>query len=146
MAAPNPADVAQGLVDAVANVVSSTATGSKKLRRQTYLGLKINTPGFYVAERVLPRHGTMGRSGVDGTATFMCRLYAAPHSNDRAGADLLDSYLCPDGPSSVAAAIEADLKLGGRCNQLIVRGVEGYAIYEHGTDVYLGALYRVEVW
>lgn len=143
--------VATALCTAVAGVQSTSATGSKKLRTQPFLGLKVNTPGFYVAERLLPRHGTFGRGGVDGSpgstgSTFMCRLYAAQHSDDRGGAALLDEFLATDGATSIAAALEADPKLGGVCQASIVRGVEAYAIYESAGLPYLGAQWRVEVW
>lgn len=146
MAALNAAKVAAGLCANVASVVTSQATGSKILRPLHYLPLQPNALGFYVAERLLPRHLTSGRGGVDQEATFMCRVYAAPHSNDRAGADLLDEFLAADGPSSIAAAIESDLTAGGGCQQLVVRGVEAYAIYVHAGDSFLGAQWRVGAW
>lgn len=146
MAALNVHGVALGLCANVASVITSTATGSKKLRPVHYLPLQPNALGFYVAERLLPRHLTSGRGGVDQEATFMCRVYAAPHSNDRAGADLMDEFLAADGPSSVSAAIESDRTAGGACQQVIVRGVEAYAIYVHDGDQYLGAQWRVGVW
>lgn len=146
MAALNVKLTAAGICTNVASVVSSSTTGSKKLRPLHFLPLKPNALGFYVAERILPRHLTSGRGGVDQAATFMCRLYAAPHSNDRDGADLLDEFLQPDGPSSVSAAIESDLTAGGGCQQLIVRGVEAYAVYVHADASFIGAQWRVEVW
>lgn len=145
--------VATALCTAVAGVTSTSATGSKKLRTKSFLPLTINTPGFYVAERILPRHGSMGRGAgaVDGQpgstgSTFMCRLYAAPHSDDRTGAALLDEFMASDGATSVSAALEADPKLGGVCQASVIRGIEGYAIYVANGDAYIGSQWRMEVW
>lgn len=129
---------------------AATITTPAKLRCFHYPKLQISPPQFQVRERTTMFDESMGR-GLDAH-TFICQLLVAPESNDRDGAELLDAYLKPDGPTSVRQALTrnggaaADRTLGGICQGMRVIDVEAYAIYQVGGIGYLGAQFRVAVW
>jgi hypothetical protein len=81
---------------------------------------------------------------------FVVRVFVGL-SNDRAAQERLWPMLASAGPSSVKAAIESDPKLGGACDDLIVRKTRGPRPYrpslrpdQAGPEL-LGAEWTVEV-
>lgn len=65
--------------------------------------------------------------------------------SERTGQDNLDKYLAGSGDSSIKAAIESDITLGGACNALRVTSAES-GTYMAGDVEYLSYRYRVTIW
>lgn len=79
-------------------------------------------------------------------AAYVVGVFVSRGDSDK-GRSLLVDYLAPSGSSSIKAAIETDLTLGGACKTLIVERVRGaYRLYTVGGTDYLGALIDVRVW
>lgn len=80
------------------------------------------------------------------TMMFEVILLAAPVGDGLARAqDKLDPYLDESGTSSVRAAIEADVQLGGKAEYVTVTGWRQYASMEVGGVEFLGAIFDVAV-
>lgn len=76
--------------------------------------------------------------------THSCGIYVP--NNDAGHLDLSD-FLEDTGPTSIKAAIEADLTLGGTAKTLSVVSVTGaYRLYTIGGTDYLGAVFNIQVW
>lgn len=60
--------------------------------------------------------------------------------------DAIDAYLARTGASSIKAAIEADVTLGGVAHSTRVIGWADYGTISMGGVEYFGARLRVEVW
>lgn len=74
------------------------------------------------------------------------RIYVN-RANERAAQDALDGYLAASGPTSVKAAIEADMTLGGAAQVCRVTGTKpgSYGVYNVGNVHYLGVEFLCEV-
>lgn len=118
----------------------ATITG---LRALSYMPDRVSVPSAIVGEVGIVFDGAFAR-GLD-TITISIRVYVSKAS-DRAGQDKLDGYLAGSGATSLKAAIQSDLTLGGACQTLQVSAVSGYGVYEVGGTDYLGAEFTVTVY
>lgn len=101
----------------------------------------VSAPHFYVGEWTLQYDQTFGGL-VD--AEVICRVLCS-RSDDVAGQDLLRGFWAPTGAASVKAALEADPTLGGACQDLHVRRVQGHRLYQVGDMRYYGAEWPVRI-
>lgn len=76
--------------------------------------------------------------------TIPIRVYASLAS-ERAGQDKLDGYLAGSGATSIKAAIEGDVTLGGAAHTTRVTQAKDYGIYEIAGVQYLGVVFLCEV-
>lgn len=129
---------------------AGTITTPETIRAFHYPKLAVQCPQFTVRERTTEFDASMGR-GLDAHI-LVGQILAASEANDRAGADLLDAYLKPDGPTSIRQAIawnggtQPAPTMGGLVQGIRVVDVEGYAIYTVGGNGFIGAQFRVAVW
>jgi hypothetical protein len=106
-----------------------------------YVPDSVTVPAFFPGEFTLDPNQTFGGM-VDVDIT--CRLLVS-RADDRSGRKALMPYL-GDGPRSIDRALRVDPTLGGACDDLNVRRIQGYRLYEHaGPTRYLGAEIVVRV-
>lgn len=72
------------------------------------------------------------------------RVYAS-RASDRSGQEKIDEYLASSGATSIKAAIESDVTLGGAAHTLRVRSASGFGVYNIAGSDYLGVEFTVEV-
>ena len=119
-----------------------------------YLPDSIDPPIFFAGE-VQIGYDQVPEGGYD-EATIACHLYTSS-ADDKNGQQLLDGYLSRTGPTSIKAALEADITLGGLCTALCLERVTGYTKYRIAalapigsiipSDIlYYGARLYVRVW
>jgi hypothetical protein len=126
--------VRQGLADA-----ADTITGLNCL---AYAPDSVPEPCFYVSEVAVEFDAAFGR-GMDDI-DFTCMVLVS-RADDKASQAKLDGYLSGSGASSVKVALEAAPTLGGACDDLHVKRIQGYRWYTHGDAKYLGAEFVVRV-
>lgn len=113
-----------------------------------YLPDSVPEPCFYTGE-VEITYDQVFQRGMD-ELLITCRVLTS-RADDRSGQAALDSYLAGSGDLSVKAAIEAargapgEAALGGLCDDLHVRSVQGYRMYQVGEVYYYGAELVVRV-
>jgi hypothetical protein len=102
----------------------------------------VTVPAAIVIPGTIEFDETMAR-GSD-LYTFRVRLLVQRATETYAQEDL-DAYLAGSGASSVKAAIEGDISLGGVADWTRVTGVPAYGDVTHAGIDYLGADFNVEV-
>lgn len=113
-----------------------------------YLPDAIPEPCFYSGEVEIDFDRAFGR-GLD-EIELTCRLLVA-RSDDLSGQARLDSYMAGSGPLSVKAAIDAargapgEAALGGLCDDLHLRRVQGHRLYQVGNVMYYGAEFIIRI-
>ena len=117
------------------------------LRNYTNVPEQLQFPATFVVPRTWEYHQAMGSPGY-GRVEFEVTILAAPlnRSSYSRAQDALDTYLDDTGASSIKAAIEGDLTLGGTVTTLIVQRVRDYGAVEFADVTYVGAIVDVEVW
>lgn len=126
---------------AVRQGLSSAAEVIEGLNCRPNMPDSIPAPCFYVGEVTIDYDRDFG--GLDA-ATFVCRLLVG-RADDAAAQQALDQYLKRAGSTSVKAALEVEPTLGGACDDLIVKRVDGHRLYTVGTTTYLGAQFNTFV-
>ncbi len=76
--------------------------------------------------------------------TFLVQVFVGV-ATDQGAQILLDSYLSPDGPRSVKAALEVDPRLGGLIQDMDVLSAAGEQIYIIDNRQYLGSEWTVRI-
>lgn len=99
----------------------------------------VMVPCFYAGEITEKFDQTFGGM-VD--VDIICRVLA---TNNEGGQAELRRFMKRRGPTSVKAAIEADLTLGGACDDLQVRTIQGHRLYRVGEVNYPGAEWVVRI-
>ena len=132
----------QEIRTALAAQIDAAGTG---LRVSTYAQGSISPP----AAVILPSQGTFTDYDVSfeqGVATYEMRVVLlVSEGSDRAGTELLDSFLEPTGALSIRAIIAADPKLGGVVHYAVAKSVQRYGMLEWAGLQYLAAEVLVEV-
>ena len=133
---------------AIRAAIATRLGGVTGLRVHTNVPEKVTCPAAFVAPENWQYHQTMGSSGLN-QARFTVTVLAEPM--DRAGFSRaqakLDAYLDDTGAAtSVKAAIEGDVTLGGTVSSLSVVGVREYGVLEWGGLTYVGAVIDVDLW
>lgn len=140
----NPLLVQQGLAAAVAGVTITGDAGSVVLTSAPMLPEgEFDTPLAAPTDYEMGYHQTFG--GLTETL-FTVGIFTS-RGDSAAGRDNLAQFLAESGSTSVVAAIEADLTLGGAAKTLIVERVRGAGrLYTIAGIDYLGAMLDVRVW
>lgn len=131
-------------ITTVRKALAAAAANVPGLTGLHYLPGVVNPPLFATGPATID----MDSSG-PATATGLaveCRLYAAAASAERAGYELMDSYMSPKGANSVVAALLADLSLGGVCLTLRCERWVGPGIATIGVVQYIAATLAVVVF
>lgn len=123
-------------VEAVLVGLRDNASTIPELRCFEYVPDSITPPTFYPVEVEIDYDRAFNR-GMD-ELTVRCHLLVSSAS-DRSGQRLLKGYLAGSGPMSLKAALQTDRTLNGACDDLRVRRVAGYRLYQVGTTTFYGA-------
>lgn len=129
---------------AVREAISSTLGGISGLRSTSSPATTVNTPMAVV----LPAGGVIAsyNQTTDGNVTYYVRVVLlVAESNNKAGTNLADKYIAPDGAYSVAAAIDADPTLGDVVEYALVTSAGDYSILEWAGIPYLAVHFEIEV-
>jgi len=120
-------------------------------RLQTIDGLRTSA---YVADQINPPHAVVGVPEVENYhATFNRGRMAlelqvwilVSATLDRTGQMLLADYANPNGPTSIARAIEGDKTLGGVANDTLVLSFRPLGTEEVGQLGYYGGVFDVRI-
>ena len=130
-------------------MVPSTVRANLKTRLATITGLKtydyipdsVNVPGAVVGQLDLDFDASLNR-GLDRASCTI--LLIVGRMSESAGQTKLDGYLASSGSTSVKAAIEADVTLGGAVQTLRVTNATAGSVQVAATD-YLAYRYTVEL-
>lgn len=123
-------------VEAVLVGLRDNASTIPELRCYEYVPDSIAPPCFYPLEVEIDYDRAFAR-GMD-ELTVRCLLLVS-RGSDRSGQRLLKGYLAGSGPLSLKAALQTDRTLNGACDDLRVRRVAGYRLYEHSGKEHYGA-------
>lgn len=132
-------------VDAIANGLKTRLQTISGLRAYAYQPEQLNPPfGFPVLNSVT-YHRTMGMG--NATTQFDFSVYVVTGRwVDRVAHKSLDGFLSPTGASSIRAALEGDLTLGGACSDLIVSTSANISALEQDDAEYLQVSFSVTVY
>ena len=130
-------------------MVPSNVRSGLKTRLATISGLKtydyipdsVNVPGAVVGQLDLDFDASLNR-GLDRASCTI--LLIVGRMSESAGQTKLDGYLASSGSTSVKAAIEADVTLGGAVQTLRVTNATAGSVQVAATD-YLAYRYTVEL-
>jgi hypothetical protein len=123
-------------VDAVFVGLRDNASTIPELRCYEYVPDSIAPPCFFPVEVEIDFDKAYGR-GMD-EFTVRCHVLVA-HGSDRSGQRLLKGYLAGSGPLSLKTALQTDRTLNGACDDLRLRRIAGYRLYEHNGKQFYGA-------
>ena len=130
-------DIASGLQTNL-----ETITG---LRAYSYQPEQLNPPFAYPVLNTVSYHQTMGMGGAitqfDWTVYVVVGRWV-----DRVAMKKLDAFLSPTGTSSIRAAIESDLTLGGACQNLVVASSANISALEQDDAEYLQVSFSVTIY
>ena len=110
----------------------------------------VTTPHFYVGEIGIDYDQTFHGQAAPGMSDVQvaCRVLSST-TDDKAGQNLLKTFMSDFGPASVKAVLEGTpgvaQTLGGACDDLHVRRVQNHRIYRVGEGSYFGAEWVVRV-
>ncbi|MFG2056689.1 hypothetical protein ACGFI9_21965 [Micromonospora sp. NPDC048930] len=99
----------------------------------------VTVPCFYAGEITEEFDQSFGGMVV---VEVVCRVLA---TNNEGGQAELRTFMRRRGPTSVKAAIEADPTLGGVCDDLHVRRIQGHRLYRVAEVNYPGAEWVVRI-
>ncbi len=106
-----------------------------------YVPDSVTVPCFYAGEITQDFDQTYGGMVV---VEIICRVLTTGAA-DAGGQSELRTFMKRSGPTSIKAALEADPTLGGACDDLHVRRVQGHRLYRVGEANYPGAEWVVRV-
>lgn len=129
-------------VEAVFVGLRDNASTIPDLRCFEYVPESIAPPTFFPVEVEIDYDRAFNR-GMD-ELTVRCQVLVS-RSSDRSGQRLLKGYLAGAGPLSLKAALQSDRTLNGACDDLRVRRVAGYRLYQHGNSEFYGAEFDIHI-
>lgn len=134
------------------STVSAIATGLQArlatidgVRAYSYQPEQLNPPFAYPVLNGVTYHQTMGMGNAitqyDWTVYVVVGRWV-----DRVAFTNLDGFLSPVGSSSIRAAIEGDLTLGGACQDLIVASSANISALEQDDAEYLSVSFALTIY
>jgi hypothetical protein len=132
--------------------VSAIATGLQVrldtiagVRAYSYQPEQLNPPFAYPVLNTVSYHQTMGMGSAmtqfDWTVYVVVGRWV-----DRVAITNLDGFLSPTGASSIRAALEGDLTLGGACQNLVVASSANISALEQDDAEYLQVSFSVTIY
>ena len=132
--------------------VSAIATGLQTrldtiagVRAYSYQPEQLNPPFAYPVLNTVSYHQTMGMGSAmtqfDWTVYVVVGRWV-----DRVAITNLDGFLSPTGSSSIRAALEGDLTLGGACQNLVVASSANISALEQDDAEYLQVSFSVTIY
>jgi hypothetical protein len=130
-------------VSAVATALMASLSGISGLRTKNYQPEDLSVaPIAYPTIQTVTYHRAFG--GGDVVMDWNVEVVTGRWT-DRTAHALLDSYLSYDGASSIRAALEADVSLGGVVQTMIVQSSTSISSVSQGEQEFLGITFQVTV-
>lgn len=130
-------DIADGLKARLATISG--------LRAYSYQPEQLNPPFAYPVLNGVTYHQTMGMGNAvtqyDWTVYVVVGRWV-----DRVAITNLDGFLSPTGATSIRAALEGDLTLGGACQDLIVASSANISALEQEDAEFMQVSYSVTIY
>lgn len=115
------------------------------LRAYSYQPEQLNPPFAYPVLNGVTYHQTMGMG--QAVTQFDWSVYVVVGRwVDRVAVVNLDNFLSPTGASSIRAALESDLTLGGACADLIVQSSANITALEQDDAEYLQISFSLTIY
>lgn len=131
------ADIASGLQARLATISG--------VRAYSYQPEQLNPPFAYPVLNTVSYHQTMGMG--NAVTQFDWTVYVVVGRwVDRVAMTNLDGFLSPTGSSSIRAALEGDLTLGGACQNLVVASSANINALEQDDAEYLQVSFSVTIY
>lgn len=131
-------------VAAIADGLKNRLATISGVRAYSYQPEQLNPPfGFPVLNSV-SYHQTMGMGNAVTQYEWTVYVVVGRYV-DRVSHATLDGFLSPTGASSIRAALEGDLKLGGACSDLIVASSANVSALEQDDAEFLQVSFSITV-
>lgn len=130
-------DIADGLKARLATISG--------LRTYSYQPEQLNPPFAYPVLNGVTYHQTMGMG--NAVTQYDWSVYVVVGRwVDRVAITNLDGFISPTGATSIRAALEGDLTLGGACQDLIVASSANISALEQDDAEFLQVSYSVTIY
>lgn len=132
-------------VDAIANGLKTRLGTITGVRAYSYQPEQLNPPFAFPVLNSVTYHKTMGMG--NATTQYDWTVFVVTGRwVDRVAHKRLDDFLSPTGASSIRAALEGDLTLGGAAADLIVSSSANISALEQDDAEYLQVSFSVTVY
>jgi hypothetical protein len=132
-------------VDAIANGFKTRLATITGVRAYSYQPEQLNPPFAFPVLNSVTYHKTMGMG--NATTQYDWTIFVVTGRwVDRVAHKRLDDFLSPTGASSIRAALEGDLTLGGAASDLIVSSSANISALEQDDAEYLQVSFSVTVY
>lgn len=132
-------------VSAIADGLKARLATINGLRAYSYQPEQLNPPFAYPVLNGITYHQTMGMG--NAVTQFDWSVYVVVGRwVDRVAVVNLDNFLSPTGASSIRAALEGDLTLGGACADLIVGASANINALEQDDAEYLQISFSLTIY
>lgn len=132
-------------VSAIADGLKARLATISGLRAYSYQPEQLNPPFAYPVLNGVTYHQTMGMG--NAVTQFDWSVYVVVGRwVDRVAVVNLDNFLSPTGASSIRAALEGDLTLGGACADLIVASSANITALEQDDAEYLQISFSLTIY
>lgn len=132
-------------VSAIADGLKARLATINGLRAYSYQPEQLNPPFAYPVLNGVTYHQTMGMG--NAVTQFDWSVYVVVGRwVDRVAVVNLDNFLSPTGASSIRAALEGDLTLGGACADLIVASSANITALEQDDAEYLQISFSLTIY
>lgn len=130
-------DIATGLQTRLATISG--------VRAYSYQPEQLNPPFAYPILNTVSYHQTMGMGNAVTQLEWTVYVVVGRWV-DRVAMTNLDGFLSPTGSSSIRAALEGDLTLGGACQNLVVSSSANISALEQDDAEYLQVSFSVTIY
>lgn len=132
-------------VSAIADGLKARLATINGLRAYSYQPEQLNPPFAYPVLNGITYHQTMGMGSA--VTQFDWSVYViVGRWVDRVAMVNLDNFLSPTGASSIRAALEGDLTLGGACSDLIVQTSANISALEQDDAEFLQISFGLTIY
>lgn len=132
-------------VSAIASGMQARLATISGVRAYSYQPEQLNPPFAYPVLNTVSYHQTMGMG--NAVTQFDWTVYVVVGRwVDRVAMVNLDGFLSPTGATSIRAALEGDLTLGGACQDLIVASSANINALEQDDAEYLQVSFSVTIY
>lgn len=132
-------------VAAIASGLQARLATISGVRAYSYQPEQLNPPFAYPVLNTVSYHQTMGMG--NAVTQFDWTVYVVVGRwVDRVAMVNLDGFLSPTGATSIRAALEGDLTLGGACQDLIVASSANINALEQDDAEYLQVSFSVTIY
>lgn len=132
-------------VSAIAEGLKNRLATISGVRAYSYQPEQLNPPFAYPILNGVTYHQTMGMG--NAVTQFDWSVYViVGRWVDRVAITNLDGFLSPTGASSIRAALEGDLTLGGACSDLIVSTAANISALEQDDAEYLQVSFALTIY